>query len=99
MAKLKIRIAPDPILHQKSQPIKVTEVKSAKVRKLVQDIKDTLKSGEYGVGMSSIQVGIPLAIAVIMIRPTPTRPNLKQLLQRFACRSIQSIVDLSIACP
>lgn len=78
MTKLKIRIAPDPILRQKSQPIKVTEVKSTKVQKLVQDIKDTLKSGEYGVGMSSIQVGIPLAITVIMIRPTPTRPKLKQ---------------------
>ena len=26
MTKLKIRIAPDPILRQKSQPIKVTEV-------------------------------------------------------------------------
>lgn len=78
MTKLKIRFAPDPILRQKSQPIKVAEVKSAKVQKLVRDIKDTLKSGEYGVGMSSIQVGIPLAITVIMIRPTPTRPNLKQ---------------------
>jgi peptide deformylase len=78
MTKLKIRIAPDSVLRQKSQSIKVTEVKSVKIQKLIRDIKDTLKNGEYGIGMSSIQVGIPLAITVVMIRPTPTRPKLKQ---------------------
>ena len=77
MAKLKVRTTSDPVLRQKSRCLEVSEIKSAKIQKLVQDIKDTLKAGEYGVGMSAIQVGEPLAIAVVMIRPTPTRPNLK----------------------
>ncbi len=77
MTELKVRTTPDPILRQKSQPLKPFEIKSAKVQKLIQDIKDTLKAGEYGVGMSAVQVGEPSAIAVVMIRPTPARPNLK----------------------
>ena len=77
MARLKVRTTPDPILRQKSRRLKASEIKSAKIQKLIQDIKDTLKAGEYGVGMSAVQVGELLAIAVVMIRPTPTRPNLK----------------------
>ena len=77
MTKLKIITTPDPTLRQKSQRLSVDEIKSVKIKKLVQDIKETLKAGEYGVGMSAIQVGEPVAIAVVAIRPTPTRPNLE----------------------
>lgn len=77
MTKLKIITTPDPALRQKSRRLSVAEIKSAKIKKLVQDIKETLKAGEYGVGMSAIQVGEPAAIAVVAIRPTPTRPSLK----------------------
>lgn len=77
MTKLKVITTPDPILRQKSQRLSVDEIKSAKIKKLVQDIKETLKAGEYGVGMSAVQVGEPVAIAVVAIRPTPTRPNLE----------------------
>lgn len=77
MAKIKVRTVPDPILHQTSQPIPITRIKTAETQKLVRDIKNTLEGGEYGVGMSAIQIGKPLAIAVVMIRPTPTRPNLE----------------------
>ena len=77
MTKLKIITTPDPILRQKSQRLSVDEIKSAKIKKLVQDIKNTLKAREYGVGMSAVQVGEPVAVAVIAIRPTPTRPSLK----------------------
>ena len=77
MTKLKIITTPDPTLRQKSQRLSVDEIKSVKIKNLVQDIKDTLKAGEYGVGMSAVQVGEPVAVAVIAIRPTPTRPSLK----------------------
>ena len=78
MTKLKIITTPDPILRQKSRRLSVAEIESAKIKKHVQDIKETLKAGEYGVGMSAIQVGEPVAIAVAAIRPTPTRPNLEK---------------------
>lgn len=77
MTKLKIITTPDPTLRQKSQRLSVDEIKSVKIKKLVQDIKETLKAREYGVGISAVQVGEPVAVAVIAIRPTPTRPSLK----------------------
>ena len=77
MTKLKIITTPDPTLRQKSRRLSVAEIESAKIKKLVQDIKETLKVREYGVGMSAVQVGEPVAVAVIAIRPTPTRPSLK----------------------
>ncbi len=78
MTKLKIITTPDPTLRQKSRRLSVAEIESAKIKKLVQDIKETLKAGEYGVGMSAIQVGKPVAIAVVAICPTPTKPNLEK---------------------
>lgn len=77
MSRLEVRTTPDPILREKSRKLSKTEIKSDKIKKLVQNIKDTILSGEYGVGMSAIQVGIPLSATVVMIRPTPTRPHLK----------------------
>lgn len=79
MSKLKVRTTPDPILREKSRELTSAEIKSDEIKKLVQNIKDTINSGEYGVGMSAVQVGQPLAVTVVMIRPTPTRPNLKPL--------------------
>lgn len=77
MTKLKIITTPDPTLRQKSRRLSVAEIESAKIKKLVQDIKETLKVREYGVGMSAVQVGELVAVAVIAIHPTPTRPSLK----------------------
>ena len=72
----KILTTPNEKLHKKSRALKLSEIKSEKIKNLVADIYETIKSGEYGVGMSAIQVGEPLAISVVMIRPTPNRPNL-----------------------
>lgn len=75
--KLKVLTTPSRTLRQKSQRLKAGEVKTERVRQLVADIRETIAAGEYGVGMSAIQVGKPLAISVVMIRPTPNRPDLK----------------------
>lgn len=77
MTKLKVLTTPSRTLRKKSQSLKAAEVKTERIRQLVTDIRDTISAGEYGVGMSAIQVGEPLAISVVMIRPTPNRPGLK----------------------
>ena len=77
MSVKKVITTPDKTLRLKSRHIKVQEIKTEKIQKLVSDIYETIKSGEYGVGMSAIQIGKPLAISVVMIRPTPTRPDLE----------------------
>ncbi len=83
MTVLKVITTPDKSLRQKSRHSEASEIKSPEVQKIVQNIKDTLKAGQYGVGMSAVQIGKPLALAVVMIRPTPTRPNLKKTSRTF----------------
>jgi peptide deformylase len=39
----------------------------------------TLEKKHYGVGLAAPQVGQPLAIAVLGLKPTPTRPDIKEL--------------------
>ena len=73
----KVLTTPNEKLHSKSQNLKPSEIQSKKIKDLVNDIYETIESGEYGVGMSAIQMGEPLAISVVMIRPTPNRPNLE----------------------
>ena len=58
-------------------------MKSIKTKTLISDIYDTLNDDKYGVGMSAIQIGEPLAITVVMIRPTPNRPDLKHFSQVY----------------
>ena len=76
MTVLKVLTTPDKRLRSKSRQLAQSEIKSIKTKKLISDIYETLNSGEYGVGMSAIQIGEPLAVTVVMIRPTPNRPNL-----------------------
>ena len=76
MAVREVITTPNDLLSSKSEFIAASEVKSEKIQNLVSDIYDTLKSGSYGVGMSAIQVGEPLAVSIVMIRPTPNRPEL-----------------------
>lgn len=78
MAVCKILTVPDDRLRAKSRQLTIWEMKLAKIKALVADIYDTLNAGDYGVGMSAIQIGEPLAVSVVMIRPTPNRPNLER---------------------
>lgn len=63
--KRKILTYPDDIeiLSLKSQ--EVTDLKDGAFRQLIQDLKDTLKEDPTGVGLSAIQIGIPLRVCII----------------------------------
>lgn len=63
--KRKILIYPNDMetLSQKSQ--KVVDIFCEKTQKIIQDLKDTLKEDPTGVGLSAIQIGIPLKICII----------------------------------
>jgi peptide deformylase len=39
----------------------------------------TLEKKRYGVGLAAPQVGEPIAVAIIGLKPTPTRPNIEKL--------------------
>ncbi|MBO7664683.1 peptide deformylase [Candidatus Saccharibacteria bacterium] len=82
---------PNHVLRQKSQRLEAAEVKTKRIRQLVADIQETIASGEYGVGMSAVQVGEPFAVSVVMIRPTPNRPDLKPFNKTYFNAEIISV--------
>lgn len=65
MAKLKIRIVPDPILRQKSKPVILPAGGDKKIKKLADKMIGLIKNGppnqrereRIGVGLSAVQVG------------------------------------------
>lgn len=83
MAVRKVLTTPDEKLRTKSRLLAQAEIGTDEIRTLIADIYETLRAGEYGVGMSAIQVGEPVAVAVVMIRPTPNRPNLESFNQVY----------------
>jgi peptide deformylase len=62
MAILQIRTLPDPVLRQKAK--RVTRI-DASIRKLIDDMIDTLRADPNRAGLAAPQVGILLRIAVI----------------------------------
>lgn len=67
----------NPSLRQKARKLSDKEIKSDKIQQLITNIRYTNETKEYGVGLAAPQVGESIAISVIGIKPTPTRPNLK----------------------
>ncbi len=63
MAIIPIRIAPDPILRQKSKRVRSID---GSIHKLIDDMLETMHSVS-GVGLAAPQVGIPLRVIVIDI--------------------------------
>jgi peptide deformylase len=75
MRLLKLTRFGDPILRQRARQLSVQEIHSDKIKKLIRDIRYTNHKKEYGMGIAAPQVGESLALSVIGIKPTPTRPN------------------------
>lgn len=63
MAILPIRVAPDPILRQKSKRVRHID---RSTQRLIDNMLETMRSVS-GVGLAAPQVGVPLRIAVIGI--------------------------------
>ncbi len=75
---LKLRQFGDPVLRVKAQELSVSEIQSDKIQELIADIRYTNETKKYGVGLAAPQVGESVALSVIGIKPTPTRPDLEK---------------------
>ncbi len=64
MSKLKIRIYPDPILSKKGRLIKLEEIKSAKIKKLISNMFETMLENN-GLGLAAPQIGESLQLCTI----------------------------------
>lgn len=67
----------NPILRVRAKKLSTAEILSDEIQNLIKDIKFTVDKRKYGVGIAAPQVGLCVALALIAIKPTPTRPDRK----------------------
>ena len=67
----------NPILRAVAQRLNKDEILSDKIQTLIADMYYTVERKQYGVGLAAPQVGRSVAISVIAIKSTPSRPDLE----------------------
>lgn len=67
----------NPVLREPVRHLQKQEILSDDVQRLIADMHYTLEKKQYGIGLAAPQVGRKLAITVLGIKPTPSRPNLE----------------------
>jgi peptide deformylase len=67
----------NPILRQPTQRLSKEAMTSEEIRQLIANMHYTVEKKKYGVGLAAPQVGRSVALSVIGIKPTPTRPELE----------------------
>jgi peptide deformylase len=85
---------PNPILRKKSQEIK--DFRAPEVKKTIQDLKDSLKDCQEGLGLAAPQIGVNLRIFAldwegeikIFINPKITHLSKKKSLLTEGCLSV-----------
>lgn len=55
----------NPVLRDKAKSIPVADIKSARIRKLIAEMKTLLAKEEYGVALAAPQVGEPLRLFIV----------------------------------
>jgi peptide deformylase len=65
------------ILRGNMRKLTPKKILSDEIQLLIKNMYYTLREKQYGVGIAAPQIGIPIALSVIGIKPTPTRPHLK----------------------
>lgn len=66
----------NPILRDGAQKVPLNYLKTKEFRALEKQMIDVMRKTQ-GVGLAAPQVGVPLRIAVLEIRKTPTRPDVE----------------------
>lgn len=67
----------NPILRAKAKKVSLKFLSKSKFKKLVRQMIYTMRQ-TGGIGLAAPQIGIPLSLAVMETRSTPTRPKLKR---------------------
>ncbi len=81
----------NPILRQKAQKLSKEDIQSEVLQQLIVDMRHTVEARKAGVGLAAPQVGVSKALALIAIKPTPNRPNLKRFEQVIINPSYEGI--------
>lgn len=73
--RLRLTRLGNPILRQQTRRLSDDEIRSRDIQELIVAIHETVEREKAGVGLAAPQVGIPVAMSLIAIKPTPNRPN------------------------
>ncbi len=65
----------DPILREVAAHVPVSKISSTQIQQLIANMKYTLLKKELGIGLAAPQIGQSLALAVVAIRKSQTRPQ------------------------
>jgi peptide deformylase len=65
----------NPVLRQLARRLNQAEIMAPEIQALIADMRYTLQQKQYGIGLAAPQVGRDVAISVIGLKPTPSRPN------------------------
>lgn len=55
----------NPVLRDFAKPVSLEEIKSGKIKKIIEDMKNSLAREEEGVAIAAPQIGVPLRIFVV----------------------------------
>ncbi len=69
----------NPILRTPARRLNPAEIKSPAIQELIADMRHTVDVKKYGVGLAAPQVGRPVALSIVGIKATPSRPGLKAI--------------------
>jgi peptide deformylase len=67
----------NPLLRAEARKLTKAEILSDEIQQLIKNMKFTVDKRKYGVGLAAPQVGSGVSLALIAIKPTPTRPDRK----------------------
>ncbi len=81
MAVRKILRIGHPELRKKSEPVPVTEIRSAEIKKLIRDMFDTMAEAG-GIGLAAPQVGVHKRLVIVGFDRSDRYPELKQGIER-----------------
>jgi peptide deformylase len=76
--KIKICEFGDTVLRQKASDVLVRDIKSQKVQNLIRQMQDFILTKKMGVGLAAPQTGKSLAVAVVCVRSTKHRKDIKE---------------------
>lgn len=65
----------NPVLRAQTRQLDEAEILSPDIQELIANMQYTLTHKKYGVGLAATQVGAGIALSIIGIKPTPTRPK------------------------
>lgn len=69
----------DPLLRRPTRHLSAAEITTPATQELISSMRHLLATKAHGVGLAAPQVGQGVAISVIWIRPTPSRPKNEEI--------------------